>query len=457
MLWKARHLSAEPQQGEGSDVRAAAARIVARMLRERLAAENALADAPPPVARDAPLLAALVFGAVRWHHRLQWQAEQLLNRPLKAKQTELAALLRIGLLQLQHLRIPDHAAVSATVDAAAHLGFRDARGLVNAVLRRFLRERDALDARMADDHEALFSHPRWLIERFKEDWPNDWQKILDQNNAPPPMWLRVNLSRIARGAYLERLTGAGLAAEPSAQTEAAVLLTEPQSVDSLPGFAEGLVSVQDAAAQLAVRMLAPQPGDRVLDACAAPGGKTAHILESCRSLGELCALDRDPQRLVKVRDNLVRLGLDATVLQGDASHPEEWWDGRPFDRILLDAPCSASGVIRRHPDIKIRRLPEDVQRVTALQARLLTALWGLLKPGGRMVYATCSILKQENEAQTLRFLHNNPDAELTGSDAVSPATGYQVLPGEANMDGFYYACLDKPDVLRSSRVSSPQH
>ncbi|HLF12714.1 MAG TPA: 16S rRNA (cytosine(967)-C(5))-methyltransferase RsmB [Gammaproteobacteria bacterium] len=440
----------------GAEVRATAATVLARVLRDGMAAEDALARASTSATRDAALLAALVFGALRWHHRLQWQAEQLLNRPLKVKQTELAALLRIGLLQLQYLRIPDHAAVSATVDAAALLGLRDAGGLVNAVLRRFQRERAELEARVIGDRQACFSHPQWLIELIEQDWPNDWRRILEQNNVPPPMWLRVNLRRVTRADYLARLAAAGVTATASPQAEAAVLLAEPQPVDSLPGFAEGHVSVQDAAAQLAVGFLAAQPGDRVLDACAAPGGKTGHILEACESLQELWALDRDPERLEKVADNLTRLGLTAAVVRGDATHPEEWWDGQPFDRILLDAPCTATGVIRRHPDIKVLRRPEDIQRVTGLQARLLKALWGLLAPGGRLVYATCSVLKQENDEQVLRFLGNTPDAELAGSAAVSLGAGFQTLPGEANMDGFYYACLDKQDVLRSSRVPFPQ-
>ena len=444
---RARPLSTKPPAG--ASIRAAAARIIARVLRDGLPADEVLASAPEKGTRDAPLLAALVLGALRWHHRLEWQALQLLNRPIKPKQVELAALLRIGLLQLQELRIPEHAAVSATVDAAAELGLRDARGLVNAVLRRFQRERAALDARLESVPEARFSHPDWLIQWLRSDWPDAWQPILDANNVQPPMWLRVNLRSAAREDYVALLAAAGLEASASAETEAAVLLAVPQPVESLPGFAKGLVSVQDAAAQLAPRFLDLKPGQRVLDACAAPGGKTGHILEACPQLAAVWALDRDATRLAKLHDNLARLKLEAKVLCADAARPEGWWDGIPFDRVLLDAPCSATGVIRRHPDIKVLRSPEDVERATQLQALLLQGLWPVVKPGGRLVYATCSVLRRENEDTVVRFLNNTPDAEPAPPDGVSGGRGHQILPGEANMDGFYYACLDKQDVSRA--------
>ena len=440
----------------GAVVRAVAARVVAQVVERRVAVDDALAAAPAVAKRDAPLLGALARGALRWHHRLAWQTAQLLSRPLKPSHTELGALLRIGLLQLQELRIPSHAAVSATVDAARELGAGDARGLVNAVLRRFQRERAALDARMAGVDEARYSHPPWLIERIRRDWPDDWAQILDANNALPPMWLRVNLRRGARADYVAALSAAGTTATPGDLAPGAVLLDAPLAVESLPGFAAGRVSVQDAAAQLAAGYLALAPGQRVLDACAAPGGKTGQILESEPMLAEVVALDRDSERLGMVRDNLARLGLEATLIGADAADLAVWWDGRSFDRVLLDAPCSATGVIRRHPDIKVLRRPDDVTRAVALQARLLTALWQVVKPGGRLVYATCSILKEENEQQVLLFLRNTPDAELAGPAAVNAATGQQLLTGEANADGFYYACLDKQEALRLSSVPSPQ-
>ena len=439
----------------GAAVRAAAARVVARVQRERVDADDALEVASPSVAeRDRSLLGALVFGALRWHHRLEWQCAQLLTRPLKAGELELGALLRIGLLQLQELRIPEHAAVSATVDAAALVGAHAATPLVNAVLRRFQRERAALDAALADDLEARLSHPAWLVERLRHDWPDDWRRICEQNNLPAPMWLRVNERRTARVDYLARLRVAGLGARASAEVATAIVLDEPQAVEALPGFAAGEVSVQDVAAQLAAGFLALAPGQRVLDACAAPGGKTGHILESCPGLAEVWALDRDPGRLDKVRANLDRLGLSATLVAGDATRPADWWDGRPFDRILLDAPCSAVGVIRRHPDIKLLRRPEDVARAVALQADLLRALWPLLAPGGRLVYATCSVLKAENDAQIAAFRDAIDGAGEPGTEQLG---GCQTLPGDADGDGFYYACLQKPAALRPPDVCHAQH
>lgn len=416
-----------------------------RVIGERVPADDALATAPPLPARDAPLAAALVLGALRWHHRLEWQARQLLDKPLKAKHAAVGALLRIGLLQLQEMRIPDHAAVAATVDAVAELGFREMSGLANAVLRRFLRERAALDARMADVPTARFSHPAWLIDRIRTDWPDTAERVLDANNALPPMWLRVNLARTNREAYQAELAAKGFAAEPAAHAPAALRLAEPLPVESLPGFAAGLVSVQDAAAQLAAAHLRLAPGLRVLDACAAPGGKTCHILESQAGLAEVVALDRDRVRLGKVEENLCRLGLAARLVAADATELDAWWDGRPFDRVLLDAPCSATGVIRRHPDIKVLRRPEDVDRAVELQARLLQALWRTVAPGGRLVYATCSVLEHENAAQVLRFLSNNADAKLADAGPAVGVVGKRHMPGEADSDGFYYASVDKQE------------
>jgi 16S rRNA (cytosine967-C5)-methyltransferase len=436
-------------------VRAAAAVVLARVLRERVDADDALAAAEHEVVeRDRALLGALVFGALRWHQRLQWQSARLLAKPLKRDQVELGALLRIGLLQLQEMRIPEHAAVSATVDAAALLGQRGTAPLVNAVLRRFQRERGALEAALAVDDEARLSHPRWLLEQLAHDWPDDWQRICAANNAPAPMWLRVNERRTTRAEYLARLTAAGVAARADEQVATAIALDAPQPVEALPGFAAGDASVQDVAAQRAAGFLDLAPGQRVLDACAAPGGKTCHILESCPGLDEVWALDRDPARLTKVRANLDRLGLAARLVEGDATDPKPWWDGRPFERILLDAPCSAVGVIRRHPDIKVLRRPEDVARAVALQAHLLRALWPLLAPGGRLVYATCSVLRSENDAQISTFLSA---VEFSEGPGTAQVCGCQSLPGDVDGDGFYYACLLKPTVARPSDVFHAQH
>lgn len=440
-----------PEAPTGAEVRAEAARRVARVLDDRIAADDLL-PANGVAARDQPLLAALVLGSLRWHHRLEWQAQRLLERPLARRQTALAALLRVGLLQLAELRIPEHAAVSATVDAAALLGAPRAKGLVNAVLRRFQRERGELERAALEIPEARFAHPRWLIDAVRRDHARAWETILAANNAPPPLWLRVNLMRTTRAGYLAALRAAGLSGSASTDVDSAVLLAEPVGVEALPGFAAGDVSVQDVAAQRAAALLELAPGQRILDACAAPGGKTGHILEATGGRCEVWAVDRDAARLRRVRENLDRLGLAAELVAGDAAAPEGWWDGRAFDRILVDAPCSATGVIRRHPDIKVLRRPADVDRAVALQARLLRALWPLLAAGGRLLYATCSVLERENEAQIAAF--------RATESSIEPAEGVasvQLLPEEAGGDGFYYAWLRKPQVLRTpSGSSSPR-
>jgi 16S rRNA (cytosine967-C5)-methyltransferase len=442
-------LSREPARA-GAQVRAVAAQLVARVLDERVAVDELLATAEV-AARDRALLAALVFGALRWHYRLEWQAARLLSKPLEREQSALAALLRVGLLQLQELRIPEHAAVSATVDATVLLGLRSARGLVNAVLRRFQREREQLQRAQLQAEEARFAHPRWLIEAVRADHPAAWQAVLDANNAPAPMWLRVNLLRTTRAAYLAQLEQAGLSAEPAPDVACALRLAEPAGVETLPGFAAGEVSVQDLSAQRAADLLDLEPGQRVLDACAAPGGKTGHILEVMEGRGDVWAVDRDAARLRRVRDNLDRLRLAATLTVGDATAPTDWWDGKPFDRILIDAPCSATGVIRRHPDIKVLRRPADVERAIALQARLLGALWPLLAAGGRLLYATCSVLKAENEAQIAAFRATEPTIE-----ASTDVASLQLLPEEARGDGFYYAWLRKSHVSRTPSGTLPQ-
>jgi 16S rRNA (cytosine967-C5)-methyltransferase len=345
-------------------------------------------------------------------------------------------------VQLQALRIPEHAAVSATVDACKLLGRAHAQGLVNAVLRRFLRERATLLAKGALDEEARYSHPKWLIRLLRADWGAAAERILEANNEPPPMWLRVNRRVTDPARYQQMLREQGIEARADERAPSGILLAEPMPAGSIPGYRDGTVSIQDAAAQRAAELLDLAPGQRVLDACAAPGGKTAHILETCAELESVVALDRDAERLERVRENLARLKLTATLVAADALAPGDWWDGRPFDRILLDAPCSAIGVVRRHPDIKVHRDSSDVAAAVELQARLLDSLWPLLAPGGRLVYATCTVLKRENAEQIERFRARTPNAVPLGP---TPAAGQQLFPGEANMDGFYYACLGKND------------
>jgi 16S rRNA (cytosine967-C5)-methyltransferase len=439
-------LSAE---AAGARARAEAAICVARVVGEGQTLETAL-ESVRLVERDAALVRALTHGSLRWHQRLTWQVQRLLARPLPARESAIDALIRVGLYQLQFTRIPEHAAVSSTVAAARLLRRPGYAALVNALLRRFLRERKALEAQMERDPQAASAHPGWLLERLQRDWPDRWEQIVAAGNVEsPPMWLRVNTRRTSRLEYLALLETAGLIATPCDGVATALLLERPQSVGTLPGFAEGLVSVQDAAAQLACGLLAVGPGQRVLDACAAPGGKAAHLLEAHPDVAELWALDRDPTRVELMRGNFTRLGLAPTLTVGDATQPAGWWDGRAFDRILLDAPCSATGVIRRHPDIKVLRRPTDIGPAAARQALLLRALWPLLKAGGRLLYATCSVLKEENQQQIDAFIAATPDARWAGG----AQPHYQILPGEANMDGFYYACLEKQDMVRSLSAS----
>jgi 16S rRNA (cytosine967-C5)-methyltransferase len=434
-------LRSASEHPKGALVRADAARISARVVATRVPVEAALTGVE--TARDASLLRALVYAALRWHHRLEWQLERLLTRPLARSDVELAALLRVGLVQLQALRIPEHAAVSATVDACKLLGLAHAQGLVNAVLRRFLRERAQLLAQSALDEEARYSHPQWLIDALRADWGAATEGILEANNELPPMWLRANRRVTDPARYVQILRDQGIEARTDERARSGILLAEPVATSSIPGYADGTVSIQDGAAQLAADLLDLQAGQRVLDACAAPGGKTAHILETCPDLRCVVALDRDPERLGLVRENLERLKLDATLVAADALGTHDWWDGHAFERILLDAPCSSVGVVRRHPDIKVHRDQSDVTTAAELQARLFDALWPMLAPGGRLVYATCSLLKRENAEQVERFRARTPDAVPLGP---TPPAGLQIFPGEANMDGFYYACLGKQPV-----------
>ena len=404
-----------------------------------------LAALPRAQARDAALVQEMSYGTLRWFDQLAAIAALFLDKPLKTKDQDVYALLLVGLYQLRYMRVARHAAVKETVEATAALKKPWAKNLLNACLRASLREEARAQAAITASPEAAFSHPAWLLEEIKHHWPGNWAAILVANNERPPLALRVNRLHQSRDQYLARLAQAGIAASVHACSETAVVLDTPVAVSELPGFAEGDVSVQDAAAQLAATLLDAQPGERVLDACAAPGGKTGHLLEHS-ALAELVALDREPARVKLIEENLTRLGLSAKTVIGDAANPAPWWDGRPFDRILADAPCSATGVIRRHPDIKIRRRPEDLPRLVATQERILDGLWPLLKPGGKLLYVTCSMLPTENEKQVASFLARHSDAAelpLSMSMGRERAKGWQILPGEAGMDGFYYACIGK--------------
>jgi 16S rRNA (cytosine967-C5)-methyltransferase len=396
--------------------------------------------------RDRPLVQELCYGVLRTLPRQEALAGLLLRKPLKRVDGDLEALILVGLYQITDTRIPPHAAVAATVEAARAMGKGWAASLVNALLRRFQRERDALLLRAGRSPEARWLFPRWLLDRIKGAWPEAWEEIVAASNARPPMCLRVNRRQATRAEYSRRLAAAGMTARPDAGSDAGLTLDQPAATAHLPGFDDGWVSVQDAGAQLAAGLLDARPGERVLDACAAPGGKTAHILERADNDLDLTALDADAQRLERVRENLRRLDLSARVIRGDATAPESEWSRVPYHRILLDAPCSATGVIRRHPDIKWLRRDTDIPALTRLQGRMLDALWPLLAPGGTLLYATCSLLPEENEQQIRAFLSRRPDVREHLLDVpwgVPRTAGRQLLPREGGTDGFFYARLEK--------------
>jgi 16S rRNA (cytosine967-C5)-methyltransferase len=442
-----------------AEIRARAARIVSQVA-DQGRSLDALLPAAGGSAQERGLTRTLVYGTVRWHIRLIAVLAKLSSRPPADLDPELRALLLVGLFQLLHSDIAAHAAVAETVEATRALKQPKAAGFVNAILRRCQRETavitEAIESGELDrDGAVCTAHPHWFVQMLASDRPQTYRQILDANNAHPPMWLRVNRQHATAHEYVQRLSEAGQIAHLGSCSPEAVRLEVPTDVRNLPGFSQGHVSVQDAAAQLAAHLLAPQPGERVLDACAAPGGKTCHLLELEPQIRELVALDISSQRLRKVEENLLRLNLQATLITGDASEPDTWWDGRAFNRILLDVPCSATGVMRRHPDIKLLRRAADIDDLAQRQAALLSAMWPLLAPGGRLLYASCSALRQENAAVVAAFLKAHADAQdctaaelaarLPGADQLAPyaGPGYAIPAGEAQMDGFYYACLDK--------------
>ena len=395
--------------------------------------------------RDRALVQAMCYGVIRFYPRLQFIADQLINKPLKAKDLDIMLLILSGLYQLIEMRIPDHAAVSETVKTTSALKKTWAKNLVNAVLRNYQRQADTLTNKIQTNVVAEFAHPAWWITFVKKYWPDEWQQILMANNQNPPMTLRINTRHISREHYLELLAGQGINASLAAHSSEAITLEKPVAVNLLPLFKEGKVSVQDEAAQLAAILLDPQTGDNILDACAAPGGKTLHILEKQPEI-TLTALDIDQARLDKVQENLDRSRQKAILIAGNAFEPESWWNKKPFDRILLDAPCSASGVIRRHPDIKLLRQQSDIANLVQDQQLILAALWPLLKSGGMLLYATCSVFPIENTEQIERFLQTHTDARLDPIESDwgrSQVAGKQILPGENGMDGFFYARLYK--------------
>lgn len=429
------------------DTRAAAAMVIGEVLAGHSLNQALPARLDKVSPRDRGLLQQLCYGTLRQGPRLQAVLHMLLDKPLRAKDRDVEALLLCGLYQLDSTRIPDHAAVAATVGATRALKKNWAKGMANAVLRRYLRERETLLQGL--DEPAMACHPEWLYREFLRQWPDDAAAIIQANNEQPPMTLRVNERMISRQEYLATLEEAGIAASAGDSCSQAIQLATPMDVFELPGFEAGQISVQDEAAQVAAQLLRAEPGERVLDACAAPGGKACHILETQPQLAELVAMDVDGQRLERVEENLQRLGLQATVLGGDASNPPADLAPESFDRILVDAPCSASGVIRRHPDVKLLRRESDIESLAKQQLAVLEGLWPLLKPAGTLLYATCSILDEENSQVIERFLAVQKDA-CCASETIDigrqAGRGRQLLPSATGPDGLFYALLRKvPD------------
>ncbi|MCO7230354.1 16S rRNA (cytosine(967)-C(5))-methyltransferase RsmB [Halomonas sp. CnH100-B] len=434
------------KSGSGLDVRAAAARSLVPVLTDK--GSLAGLDEHSVIARDRALLKELCYGTCRRLPRLQALASRLLKQPFKKRDADVQALLLIGIYQLLYMRTPAHAAVGETAGAARLLEKEWATRVLNGCLRRLQREADALQAEVDRDESVVLEHPQWLLGKLRNAWPDQWRAIARANNEPGPMTLRVNQRHNDREAYLQQLTEQGLNGQLCLHAPDGITLTHPCDVSVLPGFDQGHVSVQDEAAQLCAALLgpalAPRPGAHVLDACCAPGGKTAHLLEQFDIA--LTALDSDNQRLARVDDTLSRLGLSAELKHADAT-TRDWWSGTPFDAILLDAPCSGTGVIRRHPDIKALRRKEDIRQLAKLQQQLLDNLWPLLRPGGTLLYATCSVLPEENAAQIDAFLARTPDAHATTPHDVAwgeqSGQGRQLFPAQNSHDGFFYARLEK--------------
>jgi len=429
------------------NVRVACAEIIAAIIRNEASLNSLLPlyqDRISP--RDASLLQEFCFGTLRHMPALEVILEHLLEKPIKIKEAEVSALLMAALYQIRELRTPDHAAVNETVGALRALNKTWAKGLINGVLRRYLRDRDGIDVRCRTDSRYQHLHPLWLQKMLLSAWPDHCAQIMAANNQRPPMSLRVNQRRISRDDYLELLRAAQTGASAATWSAQGIYLDQPCNVTELPGFGEGLVSVQDEAAQLCAPLLDLHPGQRVLDACCAPGGKTCHILESEQRLSSLLALDVDEKRLSRVAENLSRLQLSAELVSADAGHLDSWWDGCAFDRILLDAPCSASGVIRRHPDIKMLRKAGDIAKLADVQIQLLTALWPTLNSGGKLLYATCSVLPEENDQVIQQFAARHESCEVAAIDTpwgIATASGKQMLPTPQGPDGFYYGLLVK--------------
>lgn len=399
------------------------------------------------IGKDKGLLQEICYGVLRYLPELEHDVRQLMQKPLTGKQRVFHFLLLVGVYQIKYMRIPDHAAINETVAATSILKNRHMKALINGVLRNFVRATQSNQQQKPIADAVKYNHPGWFIKKLQLGYPDNWQKILEANQQRPPMWLRVNQQHHTVNEYQKLLIETEIDIATIEPLSQAIALAYPVDVNKLPGFDQGWVSIQDGAAQQAAQLLDCQTGDIVLDCCAAPGGKTCHILETTPNIASMTAIDIEESRLIRVEENLSRLNLSANVVVGDAAKPETWWHGQLFDRILLDAPCSGTGVIRRHPDIKWLRKASDIDTLVKLQQQILKKTWSLLKPGGTLLYATCSVLPEENSEQIKYFIDNTPSAKLIAivndKEKNEDNIGWQLLPDEKNMDGFYYAKLLK--------------
>ncbi len=429
-----------------ADVRLNAAKLLASILKQQGSLSSLLPNASAEVdERDRPLLQELCYGVCRWQPRLNTYLQQLLQKPLRSKDSDVQALLLMGLYQLIFMRIPDHAALNATVEIAQKLKKPWAKKLINGVLRGFIRQRQELDETLGAQTEFKTGHPAWLVTEFEKAWPKHYPDIIAANNEPPPFTLRVNQQQFSRDQYKLLLDQNNITATNTPFSSVGLCLEKAVGVNQLPQFETGAVSVQDEAPQLCADLLNCHSDHRVLDACSAPGGKTAHLLECFPQL-TMVAVDISEPRLQRTGETLARLQLSAKLIAGDACEPSGWWDKQAFDRILVDAPCSATGIIRRQPDIKILRNTESIAKLVSIQFQMLKALWPLLKNGGELLYATCSVLPSENVEQISAFLESHSDAEHIAIDAdwgIAQTVGRQCLPQVRGHDGFYFARLRK--------------